>query len=177
MSDILAEGVQGAEALRSAAAWPLMFQWHDKHYLGAIHGLAGIVTVLLQAHQLLGDAAWPAPQHLAALRGAAHALARSRLPSGNLPSSLGNDSDRWAGRVQAFAHCTSRYMHGGPSLLSSCALMCTVVWRARAGWCKCATVRQAFCCCWRSAGPCLGLSKRWRRPQPRRQTLCGVGAC
>lgn len=27
---------------------PLMFTWHGKHYLGVAHGLAGILTVLLQ---------------------------------------------------------------------------------------------------------------------------------
>lgn len=26
----------------------IMFTWHGKHYLGAAHGLAGIITVLLQ---------------------------------------------------------------------------------------------------------------------------------
>lgn len=28
--------------------FPLMYTWHEKHYLGAAHGLAGILTVLLQ---------------------------------------------------------------------------------------------------------------------------------
>ena len=27
---------------------PLMYTWHGKHYLGAAHGLAGIMAVLLQ---------------------------------------------------------------------------------------------------------------------------------
>ncbi len=27
---------------------PLMYIWHNKHYLGAAHGLAGIMTSLLQ---------------------------------------------------------------------------------------------------------------------------------
>lgn len=31
---------------------PLMFTWHGKHYLGAAHGLAGILTVLLQVSLL-----------------------------------------------------------------------------------------------------------------------------
>ena len=30
---------------------PLMYTWHGKHYLGAAHGLAGIMTVLLQVHR------------------------------------------------------------------------------------------------------------------------------
>jgi hypothetical protein len=31
---------------------PLMYTWHDKHYLGAAHGLAGILTLLLQVFLL-----------------------------------------------------------------------------------------------------------------------------
>ena len=31
-----------------ASLCPLSFTWHGKHYLGAAHGLAGILTVLLQ---------------------------------------------------------------------------------------------------------------------------------
>ena len=30
---------------------PLMYTWHSKHYLGAAHGLTGILTVLLQVFQ------------------------------------------------------------------------------------------------------------------------------
>ena len=38
----------------SAPAGCLMYAWHDKEYLGAAHGIVGILTVLLQAHQHVG---------------------------------------------------------------------------------------------------------------------------
>ena len=41
---ILAGGHRGGAA-------PLMYTWHSKHYLGAAHGLAGILTILLQVLQ------------------------------------------------------------------------------------------------------------------------------
>lgn len=31
---------------------PVMYTWHGKHYLGAAHGLAGILTLLLQVRYL-----------------------------------------------------------------------------------------------------------------------------
>ena len=31
---------------------PVMYSWHGKHYLGAAHGLAGILTLLLQVRYL-----------------------------------------------------------------------------------------------------------------------------
>ena len=58
---ILQDGRALAEADSSAAAaevsqaspFPLMWQWHDKRYLGAAHGLCGIVSVLLYFHSLV----------------------------------------------------------------------------------------------------------------------------
>ena len=32
---------------------PLMYTWHGKHYLGAAHGLAGILTILLQVQYII----------------------------------------------------------------------------------------------------------------------------
>ena len=32
-----------------------MYEWHDKQYLGAAHGLAGILVMLLQAKQFIGQ--------------------------------------------------------------------------------------------------------------------------
>lgn len=43
---ILDAGQRGSRSYASDS--PLMFMWHGKRYLGAAHGLAGILTVLLQ---------------------------------------------------------------------------------------------------------------------------------
>ena len=42
---ILSSGLLGKE---EAFNCPMMFTWHHRHYLGAAHGLAGILTLLLQ---------------------------------------------------------------------------------------------------------------------------------
>ncbi|KAM3174121.1 hypothetical protein ACTXT7_011163 [Hymenolepis weldensis] len=74
---------------------PLMFVWHDKFYLGAAHGYAGILQTLLKVNEKF-------PQCLP--EGALETdilptvkwLGKLQLPSGNWPSSLGPslDSDR-----------------------------------------------------------------------------------
>lgn len=32
---------------------PLMYQWHDSYYLGAAHGLSGILYLLLQVKEYI----------------------------------------------------------------------------------------------------------------------------
>jgi hypothetical protein len=44
---ILDAGQKGSRS-DSSECPPLMYTWHGKRYLGAAHGLAGILTVLLQ---------------------------------------------------------------------------------------------------------------------------------
>ncbi|KAJ8946293.1 hypothetical protein NQ314_008918, partial [Rhamnusium bicolor] len=34
---------------------PLMYEWHDSYYLGAAHGLSGILYLLLQAKEYLTE--------------------------------------------------------------------------------------------------------------------------
>jgi hypothetical protein len=72
-----------------AGGFQLMWQWHEKRYLGAAHGLCGILTVLVHLRALV--VALNCDEHLKAT---IDALLRLRFPSGNLPSSLGSGSDR-----------------------------------------------------------------------------------
>ncbi|KAI8477471.1 MAG: Lanthionine synthetase C-like protein [Monoraphidium minutum] len=102
VSHLLAEGQQGAAAL-GAGEWGLMYSWHGKHYLGAAHGLAGIVYVLLHCLPAVRDADGAG---MRALRAACDALAGALLPSGNLPSSLGSQEDRLV-----------QWCHGAPGLI------------------------------------------------------------
>lgn len=44
-------GRKGAQAGKFRS--PLMYQWHDSYYLGAAHGLAGILYLLLQAQEYI----------------------------------------------------------------------------------------------------------------------------
>ncbi|CAH8513382.1 unnamed protein product [Schistosoma mattheei] len=72
---------------------PLMFEWHDKCYLGGAHGFAGILTTLLKVYRLFPGSI------------SSHSLNQLILPtvdwmsqlqiiSGNWPSSLGDSLNR-----------------------------------------------------------------------------------
>ncbi|CAH8519720.1 unnamed protein product [Heterobilharzia americana] len=72
---------------------PLMFEWHEKCYLGGAHGFSGILTTLLKAHYLfpgiisansLNQLILPTVEWMGELQ----------LPSGNWPSSLGDSLSR-----------------------------------------------------------------------------------
>jgi hypothetical protein len=79
----------------------LMWEWHEKRYLGAAHGLCGILLVLLHFRDVvaaLGD--------LQLVKDTIDQLLRTRFPSGNLPSSVGSDTDRLV-----------HWCHGAPGLV------------------------------------------------------------
>lgn len=66
---------------------PLMYRWHGTRYLGAAHGLAGILQVLLHFQHSVDD--------LACLQGAIKYMIHTRFGhSGNYPSNEGNPRDR-----------------------------------------------------------------------------------
>lgn len=81
---------------------PLLYHWHNKHYLGAAHGLSGIMYLMLQASKYLSrnelnDLIKPTVDY----------LVLARYPSGNFKSSLENDSDRlvqWCHGAPGFTH-------------------------------------------------------------------------
>ena len=79
----------------------LMFSWHDKVYIGAAHGLAGILTVLLQARDHLTPA-----EMKELVRPSVDYVLNLQMDSGNFPSSKGNDRDRLV-----------HFCHGGPGLV------------------------------------------------------------
>ncbi|XP_018560773.1 lanC-like protein 2 [Anoplophora glabripennis] len=80
---------------------PLMYQWHDSYYLGAAHGLSGILYLLLQVKEYLTQ------EELDALvKPTIDYLITQRFPSGNFPSSLGRDSDKYV-----------QWCHGAPGFL------------------------------------------------------------
>jgi len=45
---ILASGQQAAAGQNQAERGPLLYEWHHKHYIGAAHGTAGILYMLMQ---------------------------------------------------------------------------------------------------------------------------------
>ncbi|CAG4981145.1 unnamed protein product [Parnassius apollo] len=72
---------------KSKSDSPLLWQWHDKIYLGAAHGVAGILYILLQAHSYINHQ----DMHTF-IKPTLDWLALQQFPSGNFPSSLGSSS-------------------------------------------------------------------------------------
>ncbi|XP_013785557.1 lanC-like protein 2 [Limulus polyphemus] len=84
----------------------LMYMWHEKHYLGAAHGLSGILYMLLQAQEYLSagdlkDLIKPSVDYIMALK----------FDSGNFPSSLSNSTDRLV-----------HWCHGAPGVIHLAAV-------------------------------------------------------
>lgn len=104
---ILQSGIQTAERYRTDGIYkslmrrrktpldipPLMYEWHEKAYLGAAHGFAGILLTLLRVHQMHPETVNHDSLHKLVLP-TVRWLAELQLPSGNWPSSLGESMDR-----------------------------------------------------------------------------------
>ncbi|XP_042143626.1 glutathione S-transferase LANCL1 isoform X1 [Ixodes scapularis] len=57
--DVVCSVLESGQRLsaRTKASFPLMYQWHESYYLGAAHGLSGILYMLLQGDKD-GNGAW-----------------------------------------------------------------------------------------------------------------------
>ncbi|KAF5307940.1 hypothetical protein FQR65_LT06507 [Abscondita terminalis] len=80
---------------------PLMYQWHESYYLGAAHGVSGIMYLLLQAKEYLTET-----ELESLIKPTINYLAKLKYPSGNYPSSLGSESDKFV-----------QWCHGAPGFL------------------------------------------------------------
>ena len=114
--DIIKEG----RKLSSKGSSPLRYEWHGKKYWGAAHGLAGIMHVLMHTELKLDEQD--------DVKNTLLYMIKNRFPSGNYPSSEGNDSDRLV-----------HWCHGAPGValtLVTLALMHFVLseTRRRAGY-------------------------------------------
>ncbi|KAK7082421.1 Glutathione S-transferase lancl1 [Halocaridina rubra] len=68
---------------------PLMYEWHEKKYIGAAHGIMGILFMLLQVKEYLND-----KELQEKIKPTIDYMCSLQFPSGNMPSSLGNKTDR-----------------------------------------------------------------------------------
>jgi hypothetical protein len=107
---------------------PLMYQWHESYYLGAAHGLSGILYLLLQAKDYLTEA-----ELHTIIKPTIDYLASLRFPSGNFPSSMGRDHDKyvqWCHGAPGFVYLFSTaYKVFGDSKYLQIALDCgDVIW-------------------------------------------------
>lgn len=83
-------GAAGPGAAGAGEALPLLYRWRGKAYLGAAHGLVGILNTLLYLPQeCLGGS-----DRFEDICRTVECLVALRLPGGNLPASLENRNDR-----------------------------------------------------------------------------------
>ncbi|CAF1198665.1 unnamed protein product [Rotaria sordida] len=80
-------------AKKSCSRSPLMYQWHDSEYLGAAHGVSGIIYLLLKVacDDSFSNLQSYVQSHLIPT---VEFLTSKRLPSGNYLSSSNSTSDR-----------------------------------------------------------------------------------
>lgn len=97
-------------AAKKKMASPLMYEWHDSYYLGAAHGVAGILYMLLQAREQLSSS----ELQTLVQRTVGYYLTL-RYPSGNFPSSLGSQTDKLV-----------HWCHGAPGAIHMFALAYSV---------------------------------------------------
>ena len=101
---VAAAGAHAADARGLGASWGLVYAWHGSAYLGAGHGIAGILQILSDCQR---TAAWaPAPAVAHRMRLAAAALAATVTCDGSLPTRIGG------GKA-----CRVQWCHGPPGLL------------------------------------------------------------
>ena len=82
VESVLRSGQAMSRSTKSRSA--LMYSWHDKVYIGAAHGLAGILTMLLQARH------WITPAEMTELiQPSVDYVLNLQMESGNFPSSKG----------------------------------------------------------------------------------------
>ncbi|KRX70380.1 LanC-like protein 2 [Trichinella sp. T6] len=80
----------------------LLYKWHGTYYLGAAHGLAGILFTLMRTPNFCGNV-----DLKSAVEQTIDYLITLRFPSGNYPSSLGKETDKlvhWCHGAPGFIH-------------------------------------------------------------------------
>ncbi|CAF1071789.1 unnamed protein product [Adineta ricciae] len=97
-------------ARESGSHSPLMYQWHDSEYLGAAHGVSGIIYLLLKV--ACDDSFSSLRQYVNShLLPTIEFLKTKRLPSGNYLSSSGSQSDKlvqWCHGAPGFVYLFNR---------------------------------------------------------------------
>ncbi|EDO42198.1 predicted protein [Nematostella vectensis] len=126
-SAVVSSGLNLAKHLRHQS--PLMYAWHGKHYLGAAHGIVGILYMLLQA------VSCPSVQsNLSTIEECIDFFLSLQFPSGNFPSSLGNSSDKlvhWCHGAPGAIHLLlkAHKVFGKEKYLNAAQRCGEVIWR------------------------------------------------
>lgn len=107
---------------------PLFYSWHGKEYVGAAHGYAGILYILLEAYKYLTE------DQLKLVREAINFVQGIRYPSSNYPSSIGSQTDRlvhWCHGAPGVMHMLIKafQVYKDQSYLDSALACSDVIWQ------------------------------------------------
>lgn len=107
---------------------PLFYSWHGKEYVGAAHGYAGILYVLLEAYKYLTE------EQLKLVRDAINFVQGIKYPSSNYPSSIGGQTDRlvhWCHGAPGVIHMLIKayQVYQDQSYLDSAIACSDVIWQ------------------------------------------------
>ncbi|CAI9715591.1 2 [Octopus vulgaris] len=129
---MLKSGQQTAHRERSKC--PLMYEWHEKKYFGAAHGLSGIFFMLMQ----IGDPSLNSQLEQFVLPSIDYML-QLQFPSGNCPSSMGSNTDKlvhWChgapGWIHMFAMAYKKF--GKEKYLQAATKCAEVIWQKGLLW-------------------------------------------
>ncbi|KAK5850300.1 hypothetical protein PBY51_014561 [Eleginops maclovinus] len=106
VSAILDSGKSLSLEQKKTERCPLLYEWHQKQYIGAAHGLAGIFYMLMQP-----GAGVPPDILQESVRPSIDYVRHKKFRSGNFPSSLSNESDRLV-----------HWCHGAPGVVHTLLL-------------------------------------------------------
>ena len=126
---IIRSGQRTARIQNTVNRCPLMYVWHEKAYVGAAHGLIGIIALLLEAKHFLTE------EDLNKLvRPTIEFILSIRFSSGNFPSSLSNDSDRlvhWCHGCPGAVHlfCLAFQIFSDERYLNAAKDCCECIWQ------------------------------------------------
>eukprot|EP00112_Aurelia_sp_Birch-Aquarium-sp1_P009568 Seg2091.6 transcript_id=Seg2091.6/GoldUCD/mRNA.D3Y31 product="LanC-like protein 2" protein_id=Seg2091.6/GoldUCD/D3Y31 len=126
---------------------PLKYTWHGKEYIGAAHGYFGIFYILLQPELITLKVVQEA---LPVIKECLDKLLLMRFQSGNVPSSVGNDSDRlvqWCHGAPGAVDTLMRafQVYHDDKYLEAAKACCDVIW-------KCGLLQKGYGICHGTAG-------------------------
>lgn len=122
----------------------LSWKWHGKEYIGAVHGIAGILYVMLHMEQIRTNT-----EHINEFDKTCQWLLKQQLPTGNFPSHEGKEDllvQFCHGAPGAFPLLLRMYqITGKKEYLESCKQACDCIW-------KYGVLRKGACICHGTAG-------------------------
>lgn len=101
---IIQQGVRYAKQTKRSV--PMWWEWHDKEYIGAAHGVGGILFVLLAARAYISE-----EMLISHIKPTLDYLVTLQYPSGNFPSSISGSSAPTNDKLLHWCHGAPGVVH------------------------------------------------------------------